>query len=180
MCHVTCDMWNGTHDTWHVTCDTWHMTPTQPPPHTHTHPTPNLGGCEEDLSKKTAPDGTDRQTDILTDRRTWWLYDWIGLGVDSVKIHYIILQCTCQSGSNDYPCLWYLLAWYLLPVFTHSCSALLLLQYLILSLTFPCSPFFLSDISPKSLKNLKSRIIALVLFLTLSPLARVTMVKSWQ
>ena len=43
------------------------MTPTQPTPHTHTHPNPNLGGCEEDLSKKTAPDGTDRQTDILTD-----------------------------------------------------------------------------------------------------------------
>ena len=42
------------------------MTPTQPPPHTHTHPTPNLGGCEEDLSKKTAPDGTDRQTDTQT------------------------------------------------------------------------------------------------------------------
>ena len=36
----------------------------QPPPlpHTHTHPTPNFGGCEEDLSKKTAPDGTNRQT----------------------------------------------------------------------------------------------------------------------
>ena len=47
------------------------MTPTQPHPHTHTHPTPNLGGCEEDLSKKTATDGTDRQTnghgDPMTD-----------------------------------------------------------------------------------------------------------------
>ena len=32
------------------------------PPHTHTHPTPNLGGCAEDLSKKTAPDGTNKQT----------------------------------------------------------------------------------------------------------------------
>ena len=27
------------------------MTPTQPP-HTHTYPTPNLGGCEEDLSNE--------------------------------------------------------------------------------------------------------------------------------
>ena len=42
------------------------MTPTQATPHTHTHPTPNLGGCEEDLSKKTAPDGTDKQTDKQT------------------------------------------------------------------------------------------------------------------
>ena len=46
------------------------MTPTQPSPHTHTHPTPYLGGCEEDLSKKTAPDGTDRMTDKQTDRQT--------------------------------------------------------------------------------------------------------------
>ena len=38
------------------------MTPTQPPQDTHTHPTPNLGGCEEDLLKKTAPDGTDKHT----------------------------------------------------------------------------------------------------------------------
>ena len=38
------------------------MTPSRPPPHTHTHPTPYLGGCEEDLSKKTAPDGTNKQT----------------------------------------------------------------------------------------------------------------------
>ena len=42
------------------------MTPTQPP-NTHTHPTPYLGGCEEDLSKKTAPDGTNTQTNTQTD-----------------------------------------------------------------------------------------------------------------
>ena len=46
------------------------MTPTHPPSHTHTHPTPNLGGCEEDLSKKTAPDGTNRQTDGHGDSMT--------------------------------------------------------------------------------------------------------------
>ena len=44
-----------------------HDTHPTPLPHTHTHPTPYLGGCEEDLSKKTAPDGTDRQTDRQTD-----------------------------------------------------------------------------------------------------------------
>ena len=44
------------------------MTPIQPPPpHTHTHPTPYLGECEEDLSKKTAPDGTNKQTHRQTD-----------------------------------------------------------------------------------------------------------------
>ena len=44
-----------------------HDTHPIPPLHTHTHPTPNLGGCEEDLSKKTAPDGTNRQTNTQTD-----------------------------------------------------------------------------------------------------------------
>ena len=40
---------------------------THPTPTTHTHtPHPKFGGCEEDLSKKTAPDGTNRHTDILT------------------------------------------------------------------------------------------------------------------
>ena len=44
---------------------------THPTPHTHTHPTPYLEVCEEDLTKKTATDGTNKQTDT----QTWRLHD---------------------------------------------------------------------------------------------------------
>ena len=80
MWHVTCDMWHMTRDTWHMTHDTWHMTPTQPP-HTHTHtPHPHIWG---DVKKTSPMNGEvffsgDIQKYTHTDRRTSWLYDWIG------------------------------------------------------------------------------------------------------
>ena len=45
-----------THDT--------HPTPTT---HTHTHTPPQIWGDVKKTSKKTAPDGTNKHTDILTD-----------------------------------------------------------------------------------------------------------------
>ena len=63
-------MWHVTRDTWHVTRDIWHMTPTQHPPHTHTHPTQNLGGCEEDLSNGRKCLLHRGHTDIQTYRQT--------------------------------------------------------------------------------------------------------------
>ena len=63
-------MWHVTRDIWHVTHDTWHP-PNHPP--THTHPTPNLGGCEEDLSNERKGLLHRGQTRMQTDIATLWL-----------------------------------------------------------------------------------------------------------
>ena len=67
------------------------------PTHTHTHTTPNLGGCEEDLSKKTLPDGTN----ILTDGHGNSMTD-PAQRAKSVKMGAFGLERNCIS-LNEFP-----------------------------------------------------------------------------